>query len=128
MSIYRRHYVFPAWEPIPWNMQGAAADTQELGFHDRAMKPIPWTRTPWRDFPQSGLFGCDCDWFRSNDIAFYATFDSEDLILIQNIWHGFPDPPEWGLASRPAGQVGTSWSQWGHFPDLPKSWVMPDAA
>lgn len=21
-------------------------------------------------------------------------------LLIQNTWHGWPDPPEWGLASR----------------------------
>jgi hypothetical protein len=34
-----------------------------------------------------------------------ANGGSVDIILIQNTWHGFPDPPEWGLASRPAGQL-----------------------
>ncbi|MBN3726007.1 hypothetical protein [Burkholderia sp. Ac-20379] len=127
MNLYRRDDVFPAWEPIPWNMTGAAVDAQELGFHVRARKPIHWTCTPWHDFPQSGIFGRDREWFSSNDIAFYATFEGEELILIQNTWHGFPDPPEWGLASRPAGQAEASWSQWGHFPDLPTAWVMPEA-
>lgn len=127
MSIYRRHDIHPEWEPNPWDMEGTAVDAQELGFHERAMKPIPWRRAPWSDFPPSGIFGRDRDWFVSNDIVFYATFDGEELILIQNTWHGFPDPPEWGLASRQAGQVGAPWSQWGHFADLPHSWVIPES-
>ncbi|WP_258128311.1 hypothetical protein [Achromobacter anxifer] len=128
MSLYRRDDVFPEWEPVPWDMTGAAADAQELGFHERAMKPVLWTRAPWQDFPESGIFGRDRDWFVSNDIAYYATIDGEDLILIQNTWHGFPDPPEWGLASRPEGQAAASWSHWGHFPNLPVAWEMPGAA
>lgn len=109
-------------------MKGVAVDAQERGFYERAMKAIPWTCAPWNDFPQSGIFGRDRDWFVSNDIAFYATFEGEDLILFHNTWHGFPDPPEWGLASRPAGQVNAQWSHWGHFPGLPTLWVMPEAA
>lgn len=128
MSLYRRDDVFPEWEPVPWDMTGAAADAQELGFHERAMKPVRWTRASWENVPESGLFGRDRAWFSSNDIACYATFDGEDLILIQNTWHGFPDPPEWGLASRPEGQAATPWSHWGHFPNLPVTWVMPGAA
>lgn len=127
MSIYRRYDELPEWEPHPWDMQGAAVDTQELGFHERAIKPISWMRVSWNEFPLSGIFGHDREWFSSNDIAFYATFDSEDLILIQNIWHGFPDPPEWGLASRPADEINVPWSHWGHFPDLPGIWEMPEA-
>lgn len=126
MSIYRRDDVFPEWEPNPWDMQGAAVDAQELGFHERAIKPIRWMRVPRNEFPLSGIFGHDRDWFSSHDIAFYATFDAEDLILIQNIWHGFPDPPEWGLASRPAGAISGPWSHWGHFPDLPDIWEMSE--
>lgn len=40
-SIYRRDAVLPEWKPNPWDMQGAAVDTQALGFHERAIKPIP---------------------------------------------------------------------------------------
>ncbi|MCP1576163.1 hypothetical protein J2S30_004542 [Herbaspirillum rubrisubalbicans] len=125
MSIYRRDDVSPAWEPIPWDIEGATADAQELGFHERAMKRISWLATPFDNFPQEGIFGQSRDWFVSNEIAFYATFNSEDLILIQNTWHGFPDPPEWRLASRPVDRASVSWSEWGHFSDLPALWNMP---
>lgn len=128
MSIYRRHDVSPQWEPNPWDMKGAAVDEQERGFHERAMKRILWMSAPWNEFPKSGIFGYDRDWFVSNDISFYATFENEDLILIQNTWHGFPDPPEWGLASRPAGQAASQWSLWGHFPEPPSQWVIPRAS
>jgi hypothetical protein len=51
--------------------------------------------------------------------------DGEDLLLIRNIWFGFPDPPEWGLASRPTGMSDADWKHWGHFPDIPEAWVLP---
>ncbi|BBF71065.1 hypothetical protein [Sphingomonas bisphenolicum] len=124
MSIYRRHEVLPEWEPIPYTLTGAEADEQELGFHERALKAIDWTRLPWKRFPSEGIFGKDKEWFEFVDAEFYAVVDGEDLILIQNIWHGFPDPPEWGLATKPMGQ-DVAWSRWGHFPDLPASWRVP---
>jgi hypothetical protein len=114
MAIYRRDEVSPEWEPIPWGLNAAEADTQEQGFHLRALKLIVWKLAPFQQFPADGLFGQDRDWFISNDITFYATFDGEDLILIQNRWHGFPDPPEWGLASRPQAATDVKWSLWGH--------------
>lgn len=123
MSIYRRDDVVREWEPNPWDMQGTAVHNQELGFHERAIKPISWMRVSWNEFPVSGIFGHDHDWFISNDIAFYATLDAEDLVLIQNTWHGFTDPPEWGLASRRAGEIDVRWSHRGHFPDLPNIWM-----
>jgi hypothetical protein len=125
MSIYRRDEVFPEWEPMPWGLGEAEADQQEIGFHARALKPILWIPAPWKSFPKSGIFGHERDWFVSNDIAFYSTFDDEDLILIRNTWHSFPDPPEWGLASRPEGKAGTVWAMWGHFPELPRAWQVP---
>jgi len=56
-----------------------------------------------------------------------TTFDDEDLILIRNAWFGFPDPPEWGLASRPTVNAEAKWKMWGHFRDLPAAWLIPDA-
>lgn len=41
-SIYRRDGVLPEWEPNPWDRLGADEDAQELGFHERAIKPISW--------------------------------------------------------------------------------------
>ncbi|MDG2535583.1 hypothetical protein P6144_18120 [Sphingomonas sp. HITSZ_GF] len=123
MSIYRRDHVLPEWEPIPWDMRGKAADAQERGFHARATKEIEWTRVPVLDFPAEGVLGHDRDWFRSREVDFYAVQDGEELILWDNVWFGFPDPPRWGLASR-AG-AGEEWVSWGHFPDLPACWSVP---
>jgi len=127
MSIYKRDEVFPEWEPIPRDAQGPQVDEQEKGFHQRALKPLIWTKVDWNDFPDEGIFGRDRDWFVSHDIAYATTFDEEDLILIENTYFGFPDPPEWGLASRPTGCIEAPWEWWGHFPNLPAAWAVPKA-
>ncbi|MCC6148803.1 MAG: hypothetical protein IT461_01015 [Planctomycetes bacterium] len=127
MSIYKRHPVFPEWEPIPWDAEGPQVDDQERGFHQRALKPLVWTKVDWKNFPENGIFGGDRDWVSRHNIDYVTTFDGEDLILIRNPWHGFPDPPEWGLASRPAGNAGANWSMWGHFPSLPAPWIVPSS-
>ncbi len=127
MSIFKRDDVFPEWEPVPWDAKGPQVDEQERGFHQRALKLLVWTKIDWMNFPENGIFGRDRHWFVSHDIEYVTTFDGEDLILIRNIWFGFPDPPEWGLASRPAGDADASWQMWGHFPALPAAWLVPDA-
>lgn len=126
MSIYKRDEIFPEWEPIPWDAKGPQVDEQERGFHARSLKPIGWTKIDWTNFPQEGILGRDRDWFSSNDIAYVATFDGEELFLIQRVWFGFPDPPEWALASRPAGNHHVKWAMWGSVPNLPVAWTVPD--
>lgn len=125
MSIYRRDQVSPEWEPVSYTLTGTAADEQELGFFQRAQKPIVWNAVPFQTFPDEGIFGYDKQWFASRDIAYWATYDGEDLVLVSLPWHGFPDPPEWGLHSRPIGSRGVDWSPWGHVPHLPAGWVVP---
>ena len=122
MSIYKRDDVFPEWEPIPWDMGGDAADEQERGFHSRALQIIEWRPVPFDSFPTGGIFGHQRDWFSEHEIDFYASHDGEDLVLIRNGWNGFPDPPEWGLASRPAGRKDMKWEMRGHVPNLPETW------
>ncbi|QDT72020.1 hypothetical protein I41_11850 [Lacipirellula limnantheis] len=126
ISINKRDGALPEWEPIPWNAVGPQVDEQEKGFHQRALKPLVWTKVDWNEFPEDGIFGRDRDWFVDNDISYATTFDDEDLILIQNTYFGFPDPPEWGLASRPTGNAEARWEWWGLFPDLPAAWVVPE--
>jgi hypothetical protein len=126
MSIYKRHDVLPEWEPIPWNAEGPQVDEQERGFHQRALKPLVWTKVDWKNFPEEGILGQNRDWFISLDIAYVTTFDDEDLILIANTYFGWPDPPRWGLASRPSGKAEARWVPWGCFPDLPTAWSVPD--
>ncbi|MEO0441253.1 MAG: hypothetical protein AAF067_10285 [Pseudomonadota bacterium] len=124
MSIYKRDAVNPEWEPVPWNARGHKADAQEKAFHERALKPIVWRKIDWERIPEGGLFGFSKEDLQSRDISWFAEHDGEELLLIDNIWFGFPDPPRWGLAWRPAGQAEAKWQHLGHFPDLPKAWCL----
>lgn|SRR5690606_21080303 len=126
MGVYNRDPVFPEWEPIPWDATGSKADEQERGFHQRALEPLVWSRVDWKNFPAGGIFGRPREWFVGHDIVCVATSESEELILIQNTWHGFPDPPEWGLGSRAKGSTTTEWKLWGHFANLPQAWTVPE--
>jgi hypothetical protein len=125
MNTLKQDEVFPEWEPVPWDETGPKAEVQQQGFDARAGKALVWIKLEWESFPSAGIFGHDREWFMSRDIAFYTTCEGEDFILIRNTWHGFPDPPEWGLASRAAGTTQGDWSVWGCFPKLPKAWVVP---
>ncbi|MBZ0171245.1 MAG: hypothetical protein K8E66_02595 [Phycisphaerales bacterium] len=127
MGIYKREEVCPEWEPIPWDAKGPQIDEQEKGFHQRSLKPIVWAKLDWDAFPDEGIFGRDRKWFMEREIAYVTTFEGEDLILIEHDYSGFPDPPRWALASRPAGSQA-EWQVWGHFPKLPDAWAVPDTS
>lgn len=118
---------FEGWEPIPWDAAPAEVTSQLQGFTTRARKPLVWTKLDFANFPPEGVFGKDRDWFVSRDVAYVTIFEDEHLVLIQNTWFGFPDPPEWGLASRAISTPHVAWSMWGHFPKLPKAWTMPES-
>lgn len=122
MSNETHDCIFPKWEPIPWDAPEVVAAAQAKGFEHRSCMPLVWTKLDWENFPEEGIFGKTRDWFISEDVAYVTTFESEDLILFQNLWYGFPDPPEWGLASRAAGNVDAKWEMWGHFPTWPQAW------
>jgi hypothetical protein len=112
------------WEPVPWNVPQIQAAEQSEGFRKRAGATIAWTKVPLLAFPPEGVFGKPRDWFISNEIAYTSLHDGEELILIQRFWHGFPDPPEWGLASRPIGRSDLEWSTWGAFSRPPDGWLL----
>lgn len=128
MSIYGRDEIFPEWEPAPWPMDATAADIQEQGFRDRAQLAIEWSPIPWKSFPGDGIFGHSKDWLLAVEATFFATVGEEELLLIDNSWSGWPDPPRWGLASRPKTQSNLPWKRWGHFKDLPSAWHVPDVS
>ncbi|WP_267548977.1 hypothetical protein [Rhizobium rhizogenes] len=107
-------------------MAASAADAQRRAFHERAMMPIKWQPVPWKRFPSDGIFGHQKDWFVSAEVEFIASSGGEDLLLIENVWFGWPDPPQWGLASRPSGRSDLEWERWGNFADLPTAWQVPD--
>ena len=115
------------WEPTPCGIHGKEAEHQASGFLARADASIVWTRIPYGDFPDTGIFGKGREWLSENEIFYYAEHSGEELFLIQNTWCGFPDPLEWGLVSRVPIQADTKWKSWGFFSDLPSKWVMPPA-
>jgi len=110
------------WEADPWDASDEIADAQLAGFQLRAAKPIAWA--PIR---ASGLsvFGIDMQQLIGADVEFHATYDGEEMLLMQLAWHGFPDPPEWRLATRPYDGIDPSWSSWGYFALIPPAWKMP---
>ncbi|MDG2512627.1 hypothetical protein P7B04_07950 [Sphingobium yanoikuyae] len=111
-----------AWEAAPWDASDEIADSQLKGFQQRSEWPIFWTSV--RE-SSAELFGLDRQWFISRDVEYYAEHAGEQLLLMQLAWHGFPDPPEWRLASRSAGKIDVPWSEWGYFAKLPQAWIIP---
>ncbi|MDK4716632.1 hypothetical protein [Rhizobium sp. CNPSo 4039] len=110
------------WEADPWDATDEVADLQFAGFQNRAAKAIAWASIFGAD---QSLFGMEASDLRSFDAEFYATCDGEDMLLMRLIWHGFPDPPEWRLATRPSNRGDLPWASWGYFADLPESWRIP---
>lgn len=117
----RMNSTMNSWEANPWDASDAIADVQLAGFRERAAKLIDWysVRTAGPT-----VFGIEITKLVSADVEFFATHDGEELLLVQLSWHGFPDPPEWGLASRYCGSSGP-WQTWGYFDVLPDSWHVP---
>ena len=112
------------WEATPWDVSDDVADAQLAGYRERSAKPIQWLAV--RSIaPNEKLFGFEKQWFSSRDVEYFAEHDGEQLILIPLAWHGFPDPPEWGLASRAMGGGTASWNEWGYFAHLPTRWSVP---
>ncbi len=122
--LYRRRLV-PGWEPGPKPFDAEISYARACGFQARMVRPIAWQAVPWFEFPPEGIFGEDKAWLLYSDIEFFATFEGEDLFLIRHTVSGFPDPPEFELLSRPAGQHGEAWQRWGQFADLPEAWAVP---
>jgi hypothetical protein len=107
-------------------MEVNAAEKQKQGFLKRAARAIRWHPVLWESFPAEGIFGKNKTWFQSHDVAYVASLEAEHLILTQHVYQGFPDPPEWGLASRSNTRSYDDWSHWGHFPQIPEAWELPN--
>lgn len=109
------------WEADPWDASDVVADAQLAGFRERAIKPVAWA-----SIRKAGpsVFGIESAKLIGGDVVFYATHDGEDMLLMQLAWHGFPDPPEWRLATRPR-KSKDAWGSWGYFENLPESWRLP---
>jgi hypothetical protein len=113
------------WEADPWDASDAIADQQLAGFKERSNLPLEWAKLSAMQLIDAKLFGMELGWHSELDVEFCAVFNGEDFVLMQQLWHGFPDPPEWRLASRPSGQPDLPWESWGYFADPPKAWLFP---
>ena len=109
------------WEADPWDASDEVAEVQLAGFHERLARAIDWTSILEVDRSFSGV---DVQTLRGADVQFCATHDGEDMLLMQLFWHGFPDPPEWRLMTRPT-ESRSQWMSWGYFADLPENWRFP---
>ena len=110
------------WEADPWDATGAVADAQLEGFRQRADIIVTWARL---NEVASMPFGVEKQKLVEADVAFVATTEDEDMLLMQLDWHGFPDPPEWRLATRLVGGSG-KWQSWGYFATIPQKWRLPE--
>jgi hypothetical protein len=119
----RMNSALNAWEADPWDASDAIADAQLAGFELRAAKPVRWT-TIGRGGDE--IFGIAVRKLAGLDVTFLAEHGGEEMLVMQLLWHGFPDPPEYRLATRPAGQTDVSWSSWGYFDAPPTAWIMPE--
>lgn len=112
------------WEADPWDASDEVADAQLTGFRLRALEPIKWCAIRNSDIP---VFGIDLQKLLSADVEFHASHEGEALLLMRSPWHGFPDPPEWRLASKSLSIAEAEWTSWGYFADLPDAWEMPQS-
>lgn len=117
----RMNSAMNSWEADPWDAPDAVADAQLAGFRERVAKSIDWSSIRTGD---TSVFGIEKTKLISGDVEFFATYGGEEMLLMQLAWHGFPDPPEWRLATRPSGSQGP-WESWGYFEDLPAIWRVP---
>lgn len=113
------------WEPHPWDLNAPAAGLQRQGFEARAGVLVDWQRIAYDDLLPAGLFGLTRDELISADAVCHATLQGEHWLLIQLVWHGFPDPPEWGLWTRPQDAADVPWQPWGFFDPAPPAWRLP---
>lgn len=118
----RMNSAMNSWEADPWDASDAVAEAQLAGFRERAVKPVEWHSVR----AAGAVFGVENAKLTSADVEFFATRDGEEMLLMQLAWHGFPDPPEWRLATRRAGSEGP-WETWGYFEDLPECWLVPSS-
>ena len=94
------------------------------GLLKREKWSLAWRRATANDWPPVKSLGYDHNWARKTGTGFVAEHGDELLYLIDRDWFGFPDPPQWGLASF--NQKTRKWRLWGNFDDLPMGWKVPE--
>ena len=117
--------IWNIWEPSPYDAARSVETDQRQGFEVRARWSLEWksVRDDWPD--GESVFGKNLRWFIDCDAECFCSFRGEDLILTYSLYAWFPDPPPWGLFSRPSDQHDAKWQTWGYFGCLPNAWLLP---
>jgi hypothetical protein len=100
-----------------------------VGVGVATSNPSFWPPATWRvataeDWPPAELLGEDFDWARRTGTGLVADFKEKKWFLLHRDWFGWPDPPEWSLASFKAD--GEGWRFYDDFDVLPQNWVIPE--
>lgn len=111
------------WEASPYTLRFDKALLQRIGFRKRARLTINWSMVSYPEYVGKQLFGLTYQQLTDLEVACFATVNGEELLLLQAIWFGWPDPPEWGLIGRIADE--TQWQDWGRFSEVPVNWTLP---
>ncbi len=117
-------YPYGAWEPIPYTARQSETRKQKEAYDKWRIEPLSWQPVSLNNFPADGIFGRDRDWFAKHDIGYTTCANGFNCILIERIWHGFPDPPEWGFGFQCAQTSQAPWQVAGSFERLPQAWVL----
>jgi hypothetical protein len=106
-----------------------AALARRLGFTvgRYGKRPESWPAVSWRpatteDWPPTKLLQGDLDWMRRTGTGYVSEFDGKRWFLFDRDWFGWPDPPEWGLASY---EPSRGWRFFDDFDVLPENWIVP---
>ena len=110
------------WEPHPYDAEIKTVEIQKANFLLIAHKNLKWHEVNYSEFPESGIFGLDQKFFSKFDVEYTASIDDKQLILMANIYFGFPDPPQWRLAYSVIGEE--RWHECGYFADIPQNWTL----
>ena len=108
-----------------------AALAKLLGFEvgRPATSAERWPVASWRpavteDWPPTEKLPGDLDWMRKTGTGYVSEFNGKRWFLFDRDWFGWPDPPEWGLASYATGE---GWRFFDDFDVLPDTWIVPKA-
>ena len=93
-----------------------------------AKTPPYWPDVEWRsadeaDWPPVERLTEDLDWMRRTGTGWSAEFDEKRWFLFDRDWFGWPDPPEWGLASF---NTREGWRFYNDFDVLPLNWIVSE--
>jgi len=57
-------------------------------------------------------------------LSHYAETEEEAFVLTENVWAGWPDPPQWVLI-KAKKRFGAKWKECGSFWEFPDHWSWP---